>query len=264
MLCGRRRSTLRRQRGRRSGRLGGLRRFGGLSRGGFGRRGRLRGDRRRCVGRVQHLVDDVDAGVLRGDAAALHLGGLVDRDVAARAGHLDLGALLGGALALDVVGAQQAQERVVVHQAGQHGRIGPQHLELLGRQRRERLVGGGEHHVRAVVEHAGDVDRRIQPAGDGGVEGADLRDAGQRAADRQVRQALPVGQRFLEGTALGALRIGDLRDRGGRFGVRGDSQWNRQRDRGGARYDTDGLAGAGLHVSVPPACQVAWHGKGTK
>ena len=58
------------------------------------------GDRLRRRVRVQHRVDDVDPGVGGLDAAADHLGGVVDLDVAVLAVDLDLGALLGGPLAL--------------------------------------------------------------------------------------------------------------------------------------------------------------------
>src|SRR6202011_6380389 len=83
-----------------------------------GRRGRgagaRRGDRLRSLPWIQNRVDDVDPRIAGLDSAADDLGGVVDLDVAALARHLDLGALLRGPLALQIVGAQQAEEDVVV------------------------------------------------------------------------------------------------------------------------------------------------------
>src|SRR5205823_6565526 len=104
-----------------------------------------------------HLVDDVDPRVLGLDAAADDLGGVIDLDVAALAGHLDLRALLRGPLALHIVGAEQAEEHVVIVELRQRRRVGLGRGQLGRIHGGERIVARCEHDVRAVVEDRLDV-----------------------------------------------------------------------------------------------------------
>ena len=127
-----------------------------------------------------------------------------------------------------------------------------------------------EHHVRAVVQHRHDVDRRIGLAGDQRVERRDVRDAGDHLADRLVGEGLPIGQRGLERVTTRPLGIGNRGHRCRclcrRVGVclAGERRVDRERHRGHDSGDPgrrpQSLAGASLQCRL--LRQVASHVKG--
>ncbi len=196
---------------------------------------RLSGRRRRR----QHRVDHVDVGAAGGVGARDPV--VVDLDVAALAADDHRTTVLRGHLALHIIGPEVAQHHVVEERRQQHRGIGLQGLHRGRVELGEGCVGGREDHVRAAVEDADDVHVRVELAGDGRTEGAQIGVVGDGLRSGLQCHRLDragAGRHLLAvGVTAGALRVGHLgrrrhRDRGGR---------SRGIDRGRRRF------GVGLH-----------------
>ncbi len=167
---------------------------------------------------------------------------------------------------MDVVGTQQTQRHVVVQHAGQLDRIGLERREFGRVDLGERVVGGGEHVVRAVVQHADQVDGRVPLARDGRVEIAEIGVGGKSLRGGLLAhgggRTATGGQRLLVGVTPGPLHVRNPRHRGRNGGRRGGrrgcglrvgERGHRGRDGCGDRGEGDGGAEglqAGVHGSL--------------